>query len=561
MTYRWDDSFVGGAELHHRRLANELDDAGHQVRITTTNGGHIQNFCHWAVLWDLLKQPSSSKFTIHRSDLPPRNHPHLLGMMARFIQKRFEREAATCPQSDILPFFDPPSLPPGAYLSHGWHYPEFQSGGPVRWSHPRAVVVVRGEPSGAPTALRIRGYNPKPRSIAVESSLGGQEGKPLPAGDFDITFPLKPAPIQFLSLTISAWRPLKEFRSLGVLVNSITIVEDGKELHAADLSEDLKDRAREFPEAWHRFLHQRAENRPRIYNTVIDSLRGPRTAFRNRSGEDSVRIFCNLPWATISHVQGGDLAMPLWHIDDEFYYWKHWTEALRRAKFVLANTPYTAQNFFPKLSIRAHFVGPPIWQPERFPTPRERDDFRALHGITTDEVLVLTVCRKSGEKRYEAIAHAVANLARAGAKIRMIGIGPDQDGRPFQHQGCRWLGQQTGDELQLAYAACDVFCLMSESESFGMVIPEAWHHEKPVVVNRRCGPSASLVADGVDGFLAVPGVDLEEKLAQLANSAELRVRIGAAGKKKALANYVRGAAANRLIAAMQSEGMKVDGAG
>ena len=43
------------------------------------------------------------------------------------------------------------------------------------------------------------------------------------------------------------------------------------------------------------------------------------------------------------------------------------------------------------------------------------------------------------------------------------------------------LDDVSEDEKQDALSACDVLCVPSEGESFGMVYFEAWAYEKPVV--------------------------------------------------------------------------------
>ncbi len=255
----------------------------------------------------------------------------------------------------------------------------------------------------------------------------------------------------------------------------------------------------------------------------------------------------------MSAVRPGDLAMPLWHVDDEFYAWRHWIENLRRARFVLANTPFAARSFYPRHDIRAHFVGPPIWPSEASITGEDARAFRRSHRIDDGEFLVLTVCRKSSEKRYEAIAAAVEEARARGAAMRFLGVGPDADGRPLQRDGTAWIGPLTGEDLQAAYAACDTFVLMSESESFGMVIPEAWHHGRPVVVNRWCAPAASLVEEGSDGLLAGPGAELVDALMRLYGDRDLVRRLGEAGREKARSDFVRGAAAQRLLSAIAGD--------
>ncbi|MGA1870407.1 MAG: glycosyltransferase family 4 protein [bacterium] len=53
----------------------------------------------------------------------------------------------------------------------------------------------------------------------------------------------------------------------------------------------------------------------------------------------------------------------------------------------------------------------------------------------------------------------------------------------------RFLGFCMGDRLRSLYKACDMVCVPSRNEPFGIVILEAWSAGKPVVVSRNGGPA------------------------------------------------------------------------
>ncbi|MEW6569653.1 MAG: glycosyltransferase family 4 protein [Nitrospirota bacterium] len=52
----------------------------------------------------------------------------------------------------------------------------------------------------------------------------------------------------------------------------------------------------------------------------------------------------------------------------------------------------------------------------------------------------------------------------------------------------RFTGFKTGWELSNLYKACDVVCVPSRNEPFGIVVLEAWSAGKPVVASRNGGP-------------------------------------------------------------------------
>jgi glycosyltransferase involved in cell wall biosynthesis len=559
VTYRWGEDLMGGAELHHRRLAQELVEAGHQVSILTTTGHEMRPFCHWGVLWGEEKPAGISQdgeIQVHRFPIT-RRRKWRKALDAKALEFFLAKEEQNLPHEFFQQLIDSTTNDaPAIYLLHGWHHPEGGGDGESsRWTQQQCFLSIRNNDLSG-KRLYLSGYSPKSNLLSLykENQLVGEMIlKARENFSFTADLPEEAEGIYRLECR-RVWRPLKEFRALGVNVNSIEIDAGLEQPIAADISEDYRTLGRQVPRQWQEFLLERSKKRAPLPATIFNRLRGPESKGLEKAVREStadIVIHCNFPWANMSLIRPGDLVMPIWHIEDDFFYWHHWITALKTARFALANTPYTAENFFPELGIDAHFVGPPIWPAESTPTDESIKKMRQRFEVKDEEVLVLTVCRKTPPKRYDAIAQSVQRLHQEGLAIKMIGVGPDGDQRPFDYEGCQWAGPMTGEDLQASYAACDIFAFMSESESFGMVVPEAWHHGKPVVVNQLCGPTASLIENEKDGLLATPGKDLDEKLRQLAQSAELRTKLGENGRVKALDHYTKGAAAQRLLNALK----------
>ena len=94
----------------------------------------------------------------------------------------------------------------------------------------------------------------------------------------------------------------------------------------------------------------------------------------------------------------------------------------------------------------------------------------------------------------------------------------------------RFLGPLSGTSLAAAYASADVFCLPSETETFGQVSMEAAASGLPVVVVDRGGAPETIVP-GTTGLVA-PAADpvgLAEAIGRLVPDPELRRRMGQAG--------------------------------
>src|SRR5207237_1327911 len=89
------------------------------------------------------------------------------------------------------------------------------------------------------------------------------------------------------------------------------------------------------------------------------------------------------------------------------------------------------------------------------------------------------------------------------------------------------LGVLSEQQKRDFFAGIDVFALPSRSDSFGLVLLEAWANGKPNLVYRAGGP-AELVRDGIDGLQARCGnvTELAGQLGRLIAGPDLRCRLG-----------------------------------
>jgi len=157
--------------------------------------------------------------------------------------------------------------------------------------------------------------------------------------------------------------------------------------------------------------------------------------------------------------------------------------------------------------------------------------FRRTHRLGS-RPLVLFVGRKNRGKGYHALRRAMASVMAAVPSTCLITVGPDAEPPyPQLPEGALLdLGQAEETDKADALAACNVFCMPSAHESFGIAYVEAWSYGKPVVA----GPAPAvreLVTDGVNGFcVSQDPTEIAAALVRLLRDPALCQHMGAAGQ-------------------------------
>lgn len=152
---------------------------------------------------------------------------------------------------------------------------------------------------------------------------------------------------------------------------------------------------------------------------------------------------------------------------------------------------------------------------------------------------VLWLCGSTapgGDPGYEAGLHALAARLGVAARVHFLG----------------WRA-----DLPAVLAAADVALLPSRAESFGLVLAEAMALGLPCA-GAAVGGIPEVVEDGVTGVLAPPEpAAFAAALAPLVASAELRRRMGEAGRRRVLARFGvdrQAAAVAELLAGLLRQG-------
>jgi glycosyltransferase involved in cell wall biosynthesis len=183
-------------------------------------------------------------------------------------------------------------------------------------------------------------------------------------------------------------------------------------------------------------------------------------------------------------------------------------------------------------------------EPDEMGTPAvDGRRFRERHRLGSAPLL-LHVGRKEPGKRWQEAVEAVSLVRAPGARLALVGR--DVDRRPVARGRTLLLGEIPRADVLDAYDACDALILPSHHESFGIVLLEAWMRGKPVLASRGCGPVASIVEDGVDGFLCEGPTQYAAAFDRLVADPGEAGRMGERGRAKVLARYTWDGIARRL---------------
>jgi glycosyltransferase involved in cell wall biosynthesis len=231
--------------------------------------------------------------------------------------------------------------------------------------------------------------------------------------------------------------------------------------------------------------------------------------------------------------------------------------ALRQADLLIAASDHLAEQFveggFPRSRIRVVPPGRDVAAPPGGPPPDLRKGRRAA---------LLTVANWLPQKGILELLEAFARLpsdagtlhlagddavdTRYAARVRSRLALPDLTSRVIVH------GPLALEEVATLYRAADVFVLPASRESYGTVWGEAMAFGLPVV-GWHAGNLPYLAEDRREGLLVEPGdMDaLSNALLELALEGDMRTRLGAAARRRALSRPTWDASAGLFFSAIR----------
>ena len=541
VTYRFGEELIGGAEQYLWNLSRHLALRGVDITVATTTARDFRSPTRWNVFWtEGYSAGEEMRSGLRIIRFPFIRYPRwIAGLYGIALQRRFDREEWDFPPPDVHP-------EGGGILGRGWYFEEPLGGGLTqRWTGPRAEILICDE-----NIQEVGFCAACPWENSGEVFLNGEKAGEFRTGKSHQYFAFKaPVPQRHLIVEVRLRRPRRPWRDL----RKLGMVVTGISYRSGDVTKSIPlychyasalTREKDTLLDW---LKRRALGRPARYCTYFDRARGPYSRPLLRYIDKNSRHFDlilghDFPHYTLgAAVRAGKrsgittVALPLAHLEDDYYHWRHYYDALASADVTFSLSDYSRDIFRSHFGANAHTLGGGIDLEEFERAEFDGDGFRRKYGLEKTP-LILFVGRKAYPKRYDALIRAV-RIVNLSVPCRLVMIGPDEDRQGVDSADALYLGPLDRRTILDAYDACDIFAMLSGSESFGMVFTEAWMRRKPVIGYRRCGAVASLISDGVDGFLCDADEEVARRSLELLENPDLRRRLGEAGRQKTLARF------------------------
>jgi glycosyltransferase involved in cell wall biosynthesis len=172
-------------------------------------------------------------------------------------------------------------------------------------------------------------------------------------------------------------------------------------------------------------------------------------------------------------------------------------------------------------------------------TGGDRSRARQRWQVSDNDVIVGHLANNSVEKGSVDLLLASQRAWSSGAPFTLVLAGPEMPNfrafwETFRPQGrVIRTGVLSEEEKRDLFAAIDVFALPSRSDSFGLVLPEAWANGVPCI-GYRAGGVAWVIRHERDGLLVPCGdvAALADAITRLVGDARLRTTMGEAGRAR-----------------------------
>ncbi len=381
-------------------------------------------------------------------------------------------------------------------LTYGWGYPESDSG---RWAFNEFGVYLADA-----AVLTLSGYSPVTAVVNAAHDGAVIAGPVEVMGNFSIVLPKVKGGID---ITVSNALQTNDPRPLSLRFESIKVDGDQFVMHQTSLIEKA---LKSLPGSEPFYILDKASAQSReLLNINLTDTRGPWSSEMEAFIADHIHeydlvvahnnVFRPAVYAMKEAKKNNipSILIPHPHLDDDFYHFPDLLESARNASLVLA-APQAACEFYKSKGCNVAYMPAGCDADEEF-KEEDKAAFQALYNSAEPFVLVLG--RKAGAKNYHKVIEAVDGLNAKGTSIKVVLIGPDDDGVPINSTNAMYLGRQPRQVVRGALMSCVALINMSSSESFGIVLLEAWLAGKPVIANKDCVAFHDMAVHGSNALL------------------------------------------------------------
>ncbi len=190
-----------------------------------------------------------------------------------------------------------------------------------------------------------------------------------------------------------------------------------------------------------------------------------------------------------------------------------------------------ARDGFKNLSLLARGVNTTVFNPAK-----RSAALRASWGAGPDDLAVIHVSRLAAEKNYPLVIRAFEAVRERHATARFVIVsdGPLLNKLRKAYPWIHFTGFLPREHLAEHYASGDLFPYASLTETFGNVVTEGLASGLPVVAFNYAAAARYIRHDENGRLVALDAPDdFVAKVVQLAGDADLRRRLGAAGRATA----------------------------
>ena len=537
LTYRFNDAPKGGAEVYLTNVLEAIARSNNYfIDIATTDIGEINDKFRFSHEYTKdnnidISEVYGIKAIKHNVDVINEAYAWKL---AKDIYFTFMSESRTLSEKFINLYREP-------ILLGGWHFPEKSDTGYKVWSSEKSSIFVQGV-----FKIKIRGFSNKRKMLKI--ALDGEviEEKVC---EHDFILELDGFNGSVLDLLCDSFVVNNmDPRSLGVLITDVAYKLTGNDCeYKVDFTKNFRDVARiDNLEAYISEMILATENRADDIDQSFIKIRGPLSSSletwldRNIKRYDVI-LGHSTPFNTlVTACRYGNkhnvptALLPHFHMEEDYYHWKSYYEAFKNANVTIVAPEICDKLFFKKLGANSVCIpGGGIFK-EEYELEVKPGKFMELYNDKTP--FVLTLGRKSGAKNYRYAIESVEKLNNMGINVKLVMIGKDEDKQTINSPYVKYLGMQPRDVVLSAIKESIALINMSESESFGIVILEAWMLKKAVIVNERCAAFAELVDHEENGLLTAPE-NLHQNIIKLLENPLIAKKMGENGYIKTSNKY------------------------